>query len=262
MAGGPFQKGVELPQQRPGGEALPLLAEKSLVARSAGGAKDFPGEGHAGELGHDPVAMLHKSDGPFRHCRGMAGAVQDFGPEPLAGILPLMAGIVCFPGGKGGVDLFRLRNGAVVLPEIKHGVALFLKALQQGQGAAAAVYGNRSGAGGIKGDADNAPALRRAQTGDAVLHSPLQGLQMVQRALPVDLLIRKAIHSPGPAGIIGRGPGGNLPIFCAAGHTAHRGGSKINTENIVFHDTYSLSCYGSVRVKCLRIRLSNHLGIL
>ena len=99
----------------------------------------------AGEQRWNPVAQLNPRGGGLRNGTIFAGDVQDFGPEPFAGIdAANIAGVVFFTRlvSQAG-DGFRFFHRRVVFPQHEHGVCVVGKLLFEGQHVAVGINRGR-----------------------------------------------------------------------------------------------------------------------
>ena len=111
-------------------QTAPGAVPVGLVSGCAGTAVGKLWPGASGQQICHPVAVLDTGVSYRAHRRILPDGMQDLCPIPFRGIRPLIDRIVRCPGREAGRDLRGLRTGSVILPEMEHGVRVFLKAGQ------------------------------------------------------------------------------------------------------------------------------------
>ena len=146
-------------------QAAPAFVPQRLMSGAATSATNILRAGGIGKQSWYPVAQLNPRCGRLRHGAVLASHMQDFCPEPFAGINTAnIAGVVNIARRVAQTgNLFRFFNRSVVFPQYEHRVRVFGKLRAQRQHVTVGI--NRCGrrAGCVNANPDHSCALLGAK---------------------------------------------------------------------------------------------------
>ena len=221
-------------------QTAPGAVPVGLVSGCAGTAVGKLWPGASGQQICHPVAVLDPGVSYRAHRRILPDGMQDLCPIPFRGIRPLIDRIVRCPGREAGRDLRGLRTGSVILPEMEHGVRVFLKAGQQRQRRARPVDRAGCRAGRVDRQCRNAAADSLSGCCTGLRHAGAERLEIVLRVLAELSDAGIAVQPLRPARISGRRLRSDLPVARAHNDRPYRIRAKID-PNHIFHLLFPVS---------------------
>ncbi|OPZ71023.1 MAG: hypothetical protein BWY83_01350 [bacterium ADurb.Bin478] len=160
--------------------------------------------GIATQQSRQPVAMFHPGESGLSHSAINPQHMQNLGPEPFGGVdAALVLGIVfSAPGAGMMIDLLRLLDRGMILPQHKHGVGIFCKLRRQGQRDALLIHRTGRRACGVDGQSSHFGRCAGRGFLQRAGHRCLQSFDVIQGVLTKLILHGIAIKAGLPSGIV------------------------------------------------------------